>query len=236
MKINVPTSWEAVSLRQYQAITALFKEAEEKAVNIKNKTKELHDYHTECALISTLTGEDMDEILALNRAAHNHIMNALGFISEPITGKVKNRTRANKNWYYFEKNARNINGGQWVTIMHFLEDEDKIDGNLHNLLACFAYRVKMGWFKEKIKATKDEYGDEVFTYNGKRHEHIAKDMLDLPMTTVKPLTDFFLKDWLKSVRNMAVYLEIEGKRVKRKAERQLARSKADTDGSTQLTD
>ena len=198
MKINVPTSWEAVSLRQYQAITALFKEAEEKAVNIKNKTKELHDYHTECALISTLTGEDMDEILALNRAAHNHIMNALGFISEPITGKVKNRTRANKNWYYFEKNARNINGGQWVTIMHFLEDEDKIDGNLH--------------------------------------EHIAKDMLDLPMTTVKPLTDFFLKDWLKSVRNMAVYLEIEGKRVKRKAERQLARSKADTDGSTPLTD
>ena len=220
MKINVPTSWEAVSLRQYQAITALFKEAEEKAVNIKNKTKELHDYHTECALISTLTGEDMDEILALNRAAHNHIMNALGFISEPITGKVKNRTRANKNWYYFEKNARNINGGQWVTIMHFLEDEDKIDGNLHNLLACFAYRYK--WLNAK--------------YNGKLHEHIAKDMLDLPMTTVKPLTDFFLKDWLKSVRNMAVYLEIEGKRVKRKAERQLARSKAATVGSTPLTD
>ena len=220
MKIDVPTSWESVTLQEYQAITALFKEAEEKAVNLKNKAKELHDYHTECALISTLTGVDMDEILSLNRSAHNHIMNALGFLSEPITGKVKTRTRINKRWYYFEKNARKINGGQWVTIMHFLEDEDKVDGNLHNLLACFAYRYK--WMRAK--------------YNGKIHEDIAKDMLGLPMTTVKPLTDFFLQDWVKSVRNMAVYLEIEGKRVKRRAERQLARSKAATGGSTPLTD
>ena len=73
MKINVPTSWASVTLREYQAITALFKESEEKGKEAKNK--ELHDYHTECALISALTGEDMDEILSLHRGAHNSIMN-----------------------------------------------------------------------------------------------------------------------------------------------------------------
>tara|TARA_R110000796_G_scaffold26329_1_gene73249 strand:+ start:462 stop:1115 length:654 start_codon:yes stop_codon:yes gene_type:complete len=216
MTINVPTSWEAVTLRKYQAITELFKEAEKKGVNLNNKTKELHDYHTECALISTLTDTGMDEVLNLNRNAHTSIMNELRFLQEPIDGKVKNRARVNKTWYHFEKNASKINGGQWVTIMHFLEDEEQIDANLHNLLACFTSRYK--WFKP--------------SYDGKIHNEVAEDMLDLPMTTVKPLTDFFLKDWLQSVKNMGVYLEIKGKMLKRKAERQLARSSQDTDGST----
>jgi hypothetical protein len=216
MNINVPTSWQAVTLRKYQAITALFKEAEKKGENLKNKAKELHDYHTECALISTICEADMDDVLSLHRGAHNHIMNHLGFLQSPIVGKVKTRFRVNKRWYHFQKDAKKINGGQWVTIMHFLEDEEQIDANLHNLLACFASRYK--WFRPK--------------YNGDIHNEVAEDLLDLPITAVKPLTDFFLKDWLRSVKNTAVYLDIQGKALKRKAERQLARSKADTAGST----
>jgi len=219
MKINVPTSWDAVTLRKYQAITALFKESKDRGKSLIGKDKELHDYHTECALISVLTDTDMDDILSLHRGAHNHIMNKLGFLSEPITGKVKTRIKANGRRYYFEKNARKINGGQWVSIMHFLEDEEKIDANLHNLLACFASRYH--WLRPK--------------YDGKIHNEVAIDLLDIPITVVKPLTDFFLKDWLDSVKNMAVYLEVKGSQLKRQAERQLARSKVSTAGSTQST-
>lgn len=216
MTINVHASWESVTLRKYQAITALFKEAEKKGEGLTGKEKELHDYHTECALISTFSDTGMDEILSLHRGAHNTIMNTLGFLSTPITGKVKTRVKVNGTRYYFEKNARKINGGQWVSIMHFLEDEEQIDANLHNLLGCFASRYK--WFSHK--------------YNGDIHNEVAEDMLDLPITTVKPLTDFFLKDWLDSVQNMAVYLETQGRLLKRKAEKALRHSKADTDGST----
>ena len=217
MTINVPTSWEAITLRKYQAITELFKEAEKKGEGLKDKAKELHDYHTECALISTLTDVGMDDVLALHRGAHNRIMNELGFLHSPITGKVKTLIRVNKRWYHFEKSARKITGGQWITIMHFLEDDEQIDANMHNLLACFASRYK--WFRPK--------------YNGDIHNEVAEDLLDLPITAVKPLTDFFLKDWLQSVKNTAVYLETKGKMLKRQAERQLARSKVDTDGYTQ---
>jgi len=220
MKIEVPTSWDSVSLRNYQAITALFKESKEKGDNLEDRAKELHDYHTECALISILTGADMDEILSLHKGAHTRIMNELGFISEPIVSNLRTKVKVNGHRYRFEVNARKITGGQWVSIMHFLEDESKIDDNLHNLLACFASRYH--WFRAK--------------YDGKIHNDVASDMLDLPMTTVKPLTDFFLQDWLKSVKNMAVYLEIKGKMLKRKAERMLARSSQDTDGSIPLTD
>ena len=217
MKIEVPTSWESVTLKQYQAVNALFKESKAKGDDLQGNAKELHDYNTECALISLLTDTDMDEILALNRSAHNRIMNELVFLKHPIVGKVRTKARINGHRYYFEKNARKINGGQWITLMHFLENEDKIDENLHNLIACFAYRYK--WLTAK--------------YDGKLHEQVANDMLDLPVTFVKPLTDFFLSDWLKSVTRILRFSEIAALGLKRKAERMLARSSESTDGSIQ---
>ena len=208
MKIEVPTSWESVTLKQYQAINALFKESKDKGEGLEGNDKELHDFNTECALISLLTGTDMDEILSLNRSAHNRIMNELGFLSQPVVGTVKTKVKVNGHRYYFEKEAKKINSGQWVSLMHFLKDEDKIDENLHNLLACFAYRYK--WFRAK--------------YNGKIHEDVAKDMQELPITVVKPLTDFFLQSYLKSATRTLRYSEIALKAIQRKAERQLARS------------
>ncbi len=91
--------------------------------------------------------------------------------------------------------------------------------SLHNLIACFAY--ERGWFKN--------------TYQPELFEQTAEDMLELPVSFVKPITDFFLSDWVNSVRNTAVYLEVQGERLKRKAERELRRSKHATGGSTPST-
>jgi hypothetical protein len=216
MKIEVPSSWEAITLRKYQAMNALFKESKQRGEGLEGSDKQLHDFNTECALISLLTDTDMDEILGLNRSAHNSIMNALGFLHKPIIGNVRTKIRVNGQRYYFEKNASKINGGQWISLMHFLQDENKIDENLHNLIACFAYRYN--WLRPK--------------YNGKIHEDVAKDMLDLPITFVKPLTDFFLSSYLKYAMRIVRFSEIAARGLKRKAERMLARSKASTDGST----
>lgn len=208
MKIEVPTSWDAVTVRQWQAIQALFKESAKKGEGLEGAKKDVHDFNTECALISILTGVDMDEILSLHRSAHNVIMNNLAFLSQPIHGKLKTRVKVNGRRYKFEKVARKINGGQWLTLMHFLQDEDKVDENLHNLMACYAYRYN--WFTAK--------------YNGKIHEEVASDMLDLPITVVKPLTDFFLSDWLRYATRILRFSEIAARAIKRKAEYQLARS------------
>lgn len=207
MKIEVPTSWQAITVRQWQAVQALFKESAKKGEGLDGSKKDVHDYNTECALISILTGEDMDDILSLQRSAHNAIMNNLAFLSQPIEGKLNTRVKINGRRYKFEKVARNINGGQWLTLMHFLQDEERIDENLHNLVACYAYRVN--WFRAK--------------YNGKIHEEVARDMLDLPITVVKPLTDFFLSDWLKYATRILRFSEIAARGIKRQAERQLAR-------------
>ena len=201
MTIEVPNSWDAITLRKYQAVNALFKEAKQKGDKLDVNEKELHDFNTECALISLLTDVDMDEILSLNRSAHNQIMNVLAFLKDPIIGKVKTKAKVNGTRYYFEKEARKITGGQWITLMHFLQEEDKVDENLHNLLACFAYRYK--WLRPK--------------YNGKIHEEVAKDMQELPITFVKPLTDFFLQSYLKYASRTLRFSEIALRAIQRKA-------------------
>jgi|ETNvirnome_6_100_1030635.scaffolds.fasta_scaffold10140_3 hypothetical protein len=216
MKITLPTSWGGVTLREYQSYIELIEESKKK-LEISTNPK-VTEFEVECAIISLFSGHDMDDLLLLNQSSHNNLWNKLGFLSDPIEGKINTRTKLNGRKYYFEKNANKINGGQWITLQHFLTDQDKIDSNLHNLLACFAYRVD--WFKK--------------TYNAKEHNQVAEDMRGLPMTFVKPLTDFFLKDWEQSVKSSLRYLEMTAKHLQRKAKK-LQRSYQSTDGSTPLT-
>ena len=217
MKITIPTSWEGVTLREYQAYHMLLKEAAEKLETSTNP--KVSEFETECAIIALFSGEDMDEILSLHQGAHNRLYNQLAFLQQPIVGKMQTKYTLNGTKYYFEKNADKINGGQWITLQHFLKQD--IEANLHNLMACFAYRVhKYRFWKH--------------TYEPKRHEAVAIDMLDLPMTVVKPLTDFFLLRWESYVSRTLHYLEIQAKELQRRA-RKLQPSSPNTDGSTQST-
>ena len=211
MKLLLPNDWQGVTLREYQAYIALMKEAGEK-LEITTDAK-ITNFESECAMISLFSGGDMDEILQLDMNSHNRAYNQLGFLSQPIFGKVSTKVKVNGNRYYFEKNPRKINGGQYIALNHFLTDTDKIDANLHNLLACFAYERK--WFKR--------------TYNADKHEDVAKDLLDLPMTTVKPLTDFFLSNYQNYIKNMSLFLGVVEKGLIRQVDK-LKRSYPNTDG------
>ena len=61
MKLKLPTSWDAVTLAEWQAIRKILSEDED-------------PYLTECAIISTLSGADMDVIMSISRHEHGHIM------------------------------------------------------------------------------------------------------------------------------------------------------------------
>lgn len=215
MTISLPTSWKDVTVGEWQAIRALIKESEG-----KEKTPE-NDYLLQCAIISTLSGEDMDDILQQSRGSHGLLMETLSFLTQPIEGNVRQFQRVGKKRYYFEKYAENITGGQYIDLMHFLKDPDKIDENLHKLVACVTVPVKWWFVKGK--------------YDGKKFFEIAEDVKQMPITTVKPLTDFFLQHYLNCAKVTVHYLEREAEKLKRQAERELKRSSADGVGSTQST-
>lgn len=202
MKITLPNSWDDVTVEEWQAIRQLIKRKKES--NPKN------DFILECLLISTLSGCDMNDLMNLTRDSHARLMKELDFLKEPITGKVKQRVRVGKKWYFFEKYAENITGGQFIDLMTNLKDEEKIDENLHKLVACFTVPMKWGIWKKK--------------YNGKEFEEVANDIQKMPISVVKPLTDFFLKHYLDCAKITAQYLEKEATKLKRKAEKELKRS------------
>jgi hypothetical protein len=70
MKIKLPTSWDAVTLGEWQAIRKLLK-------------SEADPYLVECAIISTLSGADMNDIQSLTREGHGKCMQALAFLKTP---------------------------------------------------------------------------------------------------------------------------------------------------------
>jgi hypothetical protein len=209
MKLKLPTSWDAVTLAEWQAIRKILSEDED-------------PYLTECAIISTLSGADMDVIMSLTRYEHGRIMtNTLKFLNTIPTGKLKTRVKVGGKWYRIESQAKDITGGQYIDMNHFIKDVDKVDYNLHNVIACLATPLKWGFIKQQ--------------YNGKEHENVAKAMLGLPITTVKPLADFFLQNYVDLMKNIAAYLMKTGTEMKAKALEQLANSSKSTAGFTQST-
>jgi len=210
MKINIPNSWHGVTIREFQEVTAILKEAKEKRESLAKEDIPQFDHETECVLISTLSGKSIDDILSQPMGVHNHLMNQLGFLFNPVEGKLRKRFKVNGQRYYVETNPKRIDGGQFTTLMHFTKDEEKIDANLHNLLACFCNRRK--WYESKGK------------YDGKIHNDVAADMLDLPITIAKPITDFFLSDYLSYLKNTARYLEYMGRGMKTLAKIRVAKA------------
>jgi hypothetical protein len=208
MKIKLPTSWDAVTLGEWQAIRKLLK-------------SEADPYLVECAIISTLSGADMNDIQSLTREGHGKCMRALAFLKHPIGGKLRKRVRIGRAMYHIETDARKITGGQYIDIMALTKDVDKVDDNMHLIMACYATPLKWGFIRQP--------------YNGTTHAQVAEQMKRLPVTVVTPVTDFFLQDYLAFAKNIADYLMKEGLRMKAKAEKELSRLSKSSGGFTAST-
>ena len=90
MRIKLPNSWDGVTVGEYQAIRNILKEDGD-------------PYLIECAIISTLSGRDMDLIMGLTRDAHGKIMTeTLAFLNTDVTGKLKRRVKLTGKRYYLE--------------------------------------------------------------------------------------------------------------------------------------
>lgn len=208
MRIKLPTSWDAVTLGEWQAVRKLLK-------------SDADPYLVECAIISTLSGADMNDIQSLTREGHGKCMQALAFLKTPIGGKLRDRVLIGRTMYHIETNARKITGGQYIDIMALTKDVDKIDDNMHLIMACYATPLKWGFIRQP--------------YNGATHAQVAEQMKLLPVTVVTPVTDFFLQDYLGFAKNIADYLMKEGLKMKAKAEKELSRSSKSSGGSTPFT-
>jgi len=211
MKIELPKDWTAVTVRQFQALQGILKEDGE-------------EYDKNVAIISIMSGASVDDIEDYTLETYAKCMKALAFLTKPLPeDKVKNFFCNGKKYRVFS-NVYKLNGGQYITLMHLLKDPEKVIDHLHEVMAVFCVPYKKKW-----------YGWKEAKYNSKLHEEVAKDMLDVPMSIVQPLSAFFLASYLKFATLTLESSVRELEKIKTKAGKKLARLNRSSAGSIPLT-
>jgi len=206
MKIELPNSWEGVTIEQFQALQKILAEKGD-------------EYATNVAIISIMSGVPVDEIETYALKTYAKCMRTLSFLSEQLVGEVQKVVEFGGLRYDVITDVYKLNGGQYITLMHLMKDPDKVIDQLHEVMAVFLVPKKKTW-----------YGWKKQPYNSEKHKEISEAMLQAPMTIVQPLSAFFLTSYLKSARHILESSVRKAEKVKRQAEKKLKLLRRNTAG------
>ena len=199
MKIELPNSWEGVTIEQFQALQKILAEKGD-------------EYATNMAIISIMSGVPVDEIETYALKTYAKCMRTLSFLSEQLVGEVQKAVEFGGLRYDVITDVYKLNGGQYITLMHLMKDPDKVIDQLHEIMAVFLVPKEKTWWGWKSQK-----------YNSKKHKEIAEAMLQAPMTIVQPLSAFFLTSYLKSAKHILESSVRKAEKIKKQAEKKLRR-------------
>tara|TARA_R110000751_G_scaffold86889_14_gene172644 strand:- start:209 stop:955 length:747 start_codon:yes stop_codon:yes gene_type:complete len=211
MKIELPKDWSAVTVRQFQALQGILSE-------------DGGEYEKNVAIISIMSGASVDDIEDYTLKTYAQCMKTLEFLTQPLPEEKVMSFISNGKKYRVLSDVYDLNGGQYITLMHLLKDPEKVIDNLHEVMSVFCVPYSKKW-----------YGWKRSKYNSKEHNKVAEEMLEVPMSIVQPLSAFFLSSYLTYAKVTLESSVKELEKIKTKAEKKLARSTVNTDGSTPLT-
>jgi hypothetical protein len=206
MKIELPNSWEGVTIEQFQALQKILQEKGD-------------EYATNVAIISIMSGVPVDEIETYSLKTYAKCMRTLSFLSEQLLGQVQKVVEFGGLRYDVITDVYKLNGGQYITLMHLMKDPDKVIDQLNEIMAVFLVPKKKVWWGWKKQP-----------YDSEKHKEVAEAMLQAPMTIVQPLSAFFLSSYLKSAKHILESSVRKAEKIKKQAERKLRRLKQNTDG------
>ena len=104
------------------------------------------------------------------------MMKSIDFLRDEIKGKIRSFVPLTWNGYRITKNAKALTSGQYIDLNYFLSNQ-KAPKNFPDIMAILMQPTRFGFVRKKEPL---EHGD------------IREAAKQLPMTVVKPLTDFFL--------------------------------------------
>jgi hypothetical protein len=206
MKIELPNSWEGVTIEQFQALQKILAEKGD-------------EYATNVAIISIMSGVPVDEIETYSLKTYAKCMRTLSFLSEQLLGQVQKVVEFGGLRYDVITDVYKLNGGQYITLMHLMKDPDKVIDQLNEIMAVFLVPKKKTW-----------YGWKKQPYDSEKHKEVADAMLQAPMTIVQPLSSFFLSSYLMSAKHILESSVRKAEKIKKQAEQKLRRLKQNTDG------
>ena len=211
MKIELPKDWSAVTVRQFQALQGILKEDGSK-------------YEKNVAIISIMSGASVDEIETFSLKTYAKCMRTLEFLTQPLPEEKVSAFISNGKKYRVFSDVYDLNGGQYITLMHLLKEPEKVIDNLHEVMAVFCVPYAKKW-----------WGWKRSEYDSKEHNKVAEEMLEVPMSIVQPLSAFFLTSYLTFAKVTLESSVRELEKIKTQKAKELARLNRSTAGSTPLT-
>lgn len=176
---NVPTSWDDLTLKQFQEIEKFY------------SSKEKDAYFDLREVLHILTNKTIDEINALPIEFVNEIMNKMTFLEEvPKVEEPKSFVEIEGETYLINVMEK-LKTGEYVAIDQILKNDS------HDYVSIFAVLLRK---KDEIYDSKFEA--EMFE---KRVELMGRQ----PVTKMLPLIGFFLNLFIASKTHSLLYSEAE---------------------------
>ena len=168
-------------MRQFMAYVAMMEESGDETEKV-------------FATISIMTGADVDEVRAWNMDSFNKVWSTLSFLTTDIDSKRSKEVKLSngKTYTVVSNPAKGMCYGAFVDLMHNVKNNETAKKNLNKAFACMLVE-KPKWFWKKAE------------YDGKDYEEKCALVFDLPVTVVKPHTDFFLSNYLRYSKSLLVY-------------------------------
>jgi hypothetical protein len=175
MKISLPTSWGAISIRQFTELTRV-------------KEMELEPIEQMAQLIAVLSNQDYEKISQLSIESLKKAYQSISFIDNPeFPDKVEPEITIDGVKYIANLDIRRITAGAYIDIKEFTKDPKETPYNIHNIMACLYIPEGM------------MYNVEV------PHEAVAEEFYEkMPITFAFPVAVFFwnlLNDSMQDIRD-----------------------------------
>lgn len=172
--MKIPKSWDELTIGQYIELRPVLN------ANFDNPITEI------IHLLAVLLQQPTQEVCKMTVDDYLNVRNDLSFIWETeLPREIQRRFKVNGKWYEVVTNARQLNGGQYISLVTKLKDTngnpDATIDMLHQILTSISIPVskgKLGWNKLEIEPT--------------YYQDTAKEFYDhLPMSIAYPIGVFF---------------------------------------------
>jgi hypothetical protein len=195
MKINLPTSWEAVNLKQFAQLQA----------KLQDGTEDVIERYLD--IITVLSGEKPSIVNQMPLEALKKAIDYVSFINHlPKETKIKNQFEINGQIYKGIIDVTKLTAGQYIDIKTFCKNTDEIFDNLANIMAVIyieegqeyegtmhAHRARI--FQEHLKIS-EVYGFTLFFSN--LLNDLTADILDFTIREQRVLIEEMQRDLMSN--------------------------------------
>lgn len=139
MKVNYPTSWQDVTIKQYYDLLEV--------INI-----EANDEDKALMMLGALTGipiEDLQSKVPISEL--KKAIDALQFIGGKTDYKPKVVLRLGKRKFEFDMILKESNAASFISLSDYCKDAETTKKNIHNIIAVFTH--ELGWFGRRKART-----------------------------------------------------------------------------------